>query len=102
MITKYMEYCCICGRPAEWHHIFKGVKQRKLSDLSGMILPLCPEHHRGIMGVHNHKELNVLCEIIGQLAWERDRVIEKTELPFDDLSDEVREEFRAMFGRSYL
>lgn len=103
MITQYNEYCIICGRPnVEKHHVLKGVKQRHLADEDGLILPLCKEHHTGIMGVHNHKELNVLCEIIGQLAWERDYVINQTQLPFDDLSEEAREAFRARYGRSYL
>lgn len=103
MITEYMDYCCICGRPnAEKHHCLKGVKQRHLADEDGLILPLCKEHHTGIMSVHSLKELNVLCEIIGQLAWERDYLIKKTELPFDDLSEEAREAFRSRYSRSYL
>lgn len=102
MITKYNDYCLICGTPAEHHHIFKGVKQRKLSDEDGLIIPLCKEHHTGNMSVHNKKELNILVEIIGQLAWERDYVINQTQLPFDDLSEEAREAFRHRYGRSYL
>ena len=102
MITKYNDYCLICGTPAEHHHIFKGVKQRKLSDEDGLIIPLCKEHHTGNMSVHNKKELNILVEILGQLAWERDYAINQTQLPFDDLSEEVREAFRHRYGRSYL
>ena len=102
MITKYNDYCLICGTPAEHHHIFKGVKQRKLSDEDGLIIPLCKEHHTGNMSVHNKKELNILVEIIGQLAWERDYAINQTQLPFDDLSEEAREAFRHRYGRSYL
>ena len=103
MITKYNEYCIICGRPnVEQHHCLKGHSKRHLADEDGLTLPLCKDHHTGIMGVHNHKELNVLCEIIGQLAWERDYLIKKTELPFDDLSEEARDAFRYRYGRSYL
>ena len=102
MITKYNNYCLICGSPAEHHHIFKGNKQRKLSDEDGLIIPLCKEHHTGNMSVHNKKELNILVEIIGQLAWERDYVINQTQLPFDEISEEAREAFRQRYGKSYL
>lgn len=103
MITKYNDYCLICGSPAvDHHHIFKGVKQRKLSDEDGLIIPLCKEHHTGNMSVHNKKELNILVEIIGQLAYERDYVINQTQLPFDDLSEDARDAFRLRYSRSYL
>jgi len=104
MITKYNEFCLICGRPKNnMHHIFKGQKQRALADEDELIIPLCLEHHTtGNFSVHHTKELNILCEIIGQLAWERDYLIKKTELPFDDLSEEAREAFRSRYGRSYL
>lgn len=102
MITKYNDYCLICGSPAEHHHIFKGNKQRKLSDEDGLIIPLCKEHHTGNMSVHNKKELNILVEIIGQLAFERQWIINQTQLPFDDVSEEAREAFRQRYSRSYL
>jgi hypothetical protein len=69
-------------------------------------MPLCPEHHTGNMSVHKKKELNILVEIIGQLAWEREYLINRQILPFDDshdeISDEAREAFRTRYGRSYL
>ena len=100
MITKYNDYCIICGRPKQdMHHCLKGNKQRKLADEDELIIPVCREHHEAI---HKHKELNVLVEIIGQLAWERDQLISNQELPFDDLSEKVREDFRYRYGRSYL
>lgn len=102
ILTNYNEYCLICGKPAESHHIFKGNKQRKLADEDKLIMPLCQEHHTGNMSVHNKRELNVLCEIAGQLAWERQYLINKYQLPFDDLGDEAREAFRNRYGMSYL
>ena len=100
MITKYNDYCLICSKPKnDMHHCLKGVKQRHLADEDGLIIPLCRECHEK---VHKHKELNVLVEIIGQLAWERDQLISNQELPFDDLSEAVREDFRTRYGRSYL
>ena len=107
MITKYNDFCLICGSPrTDMHHCFKGTKQRHLADADGMIIPLCQEHHTGNMSVHQKKELNVLCEIIGQLAWEREYLIEQMILPFDDshdeISDNARNAFRSRYGRSYL
>lgn len=108
MITKYNDFCLICGRPKDnMHHIFKGQKQRALADEDELIIPLCLEHHTtGNLSVHHTKELNVLCEIIGQLAWEREYLINRQILPFDDshdeITEEVREAFRQRYGRSYL
>ena len=100
MITKYNDYCIICGRPRDdMHQCLKGVKQRHLADEDELIIPVSREHHEAI---HKRKELNVLVEIIAQLAWERDQLISNQELPFDDLSGRVREDFRTRYGRSYL
>ena len=100
MITKFDELCIICNKPAtDHHHIFKGVKHRALAVKDGLILPLCREHHEE---VHNTKELNVLCQIIGQLAYERDFLIQKYELPFDDLATECRAAFMERYSKGYL
>ena len=96
MITDFNEYCIICGKPAEIHHIFKGNKQRALCTEDELLLPLCSEHHRGNMSVHQKKELNILCQIIGQLAYERDRCAEGYTL------EAARESFRQRYGKSYL
>ena len=100
MITKYMDFCIICSKPKDdVHHCFKGHKQRHLADADGLVIPVCRECHEKI---HKHKELNVLVERIGQLAWEREQLISNQELPFDDLSAAVREDFRSRYGRSYI
>ena len=100
MITKFDELCIICNKPAtDHHHIFKGVKQRHLCTEDELLLPLCREHHEA---VHNTKELNVLCQIIGQLAYERDFLIQKYELPFDDLAKECRAAFMERYSKGYL
>lgn len=96
IITNYPEYCLICGKPAEAHHIFKGNKQRKLSDEDLIIMPLCPDHHRGNLSAHQTKELNVLCEIIGQLAYEKKKCAEG----YGEAA--ARESFRLRYGRSYI
>ena len=97
MITEYMDYCVICGRPnVERHHCLKGNKQRRLADEDELVLPLCREHHTGIMSVHMIKELNILCEIIGQLAYEKKKCAEGYG------ESAARESFRIRYGRSYL
>lgn len=107
MITEYNDYCIICGKPrTDMHHCLKGHKQRHLADEDELLIPLCQDHHTGNMSVHNTKELNILVEIIGQLAWEREYLINRQLLPFDDSHDEIsqeaREAFRSRYGRSYL
>lgn len=100
MITKYNDFCLICGRPKDdMHHCLKGHKQRHLADADGLIIPLCRSCHEQ---VHKRKELNVLVEIIGQLAYERQWLIEQTQLPFDDLGEEAREAFMVRYSRSYI
>jgi Zn-finger protein len=104
MITQYDSYCLICAKPKDdIHHCLKGHKQRHLADEDGLMIPLCRECHEQ---VHKKKELNILVEIIGQLAWEREYLINRQILPFDDshdeISDEAREAFRTRYGRSYL
>lgn len=94
MITEYNDYCIICGRPrTDMHHIFKGHKQRHLADQDELLIPLCREHHEAI---HNTKEYNLLCEIIGQLAFEKDLCAEGMN------RENAREAFRIRYGRSYL
>ena len=97
MITEYNDYCIICGKPrTDMHHVFKGHKQRHLADEDELLLPLCREHHEGNMSVHNKKELNVLAEIIGQLAYEKKKCAEG----YGEAAS--RESFRIRYGRSYL
>lgn len=109
ILTKYPDYCLVCGKPAEKHHIFKGNKQRKLADSDLLIMPLCYEHHRGNMSVHMKKEMNVLCEMCGQLAWERKYLADKLasdeklgHQSAEDWMDEAREAFRQRYGESWL
>lgn len=96
MITDFNDYCIICNKPAEIHHIFKGVKHRSLATEDELVLPLCPEHHRGNMSVHQKKEMNVLCQIIGQLAYEKSKVAEGM------TEKEARVDFTRRYAKSYL
>lgn len=97
MITEYNDFCIICGKPrTDMHHCLKGHKQRHLADEDQLLIPLCQEHHTGNMSVHQRKELNVLCEIIGQLAYEKKKCAEG----YGEAA--ARESFRIRYGRSYL
>lgn len=101
IITKYTQYCLLCGTPAsETHHCLKGVGKRHLAESDGLKIPICRKCHDEI---HRHSNaLNVAVEIIGQLAWERQWIIYQTQLPFDDLSEEARDAFRQRYGKSFL
>lgn len=82
-----MDSCYICGRIAHHtHHVFQGVGRRKLSDIYGLTVRLCPECHHN---VHSHPRDYVwLKEEFQRKAmkennWSIDQFIEK-------------------FGRSYI
>lgn len=97
MITEYNDFCIICGKPrTDMHHCMKGHKQRHLAEEDELLIPLCQEHHTGNMSVHQRKELNVLCEIIGQLAYEKKKCAEG----YGEAA--ARESFRIRYGRSYI
>lgn len=78
------------------HHCFKGVKHRHLADDDELLLPLCHEHHLGDMSVHKNKEMLVMSQIIGQLAYEKQKCAEGLDV------EAAREDFRRRYGKSYL
>ena len=97
MITEYNDYCIICGKPrTDMHHTLMGNKHRKLSSEDELLIPLCHEHHEGNMSFHQTKELKILGEIIGQLAYEKKRCAEGYS------EDAARDSFRIRYGKSYL
>lgn len=104
IITKYENYCIICGKPTNHtHHCIEGTANRAMSEKYGLTIPLCPEHHNmGNKSVHHQTEMNVMSHIIGQLAYERRYCAEKRGLPFEPLEEEARQSFRERFGKSYL
>lgn len=98
-ITKYTDYCIVCGKHGtERHHIFKGVKQRALAEQDGLVVHLCPTHHRDTKrGVHGRNtELNTMLMIIGQLQYEK----QKCASGYSEES--ARESFRLRYGKNYL
>lgn len=84
-----MRSCYICGRTdwVEIHHVFSG-PYRKKSTKYGMVVPLCKWHHtEPPKGVHANQKRNLALKREFQEKFERNH---------------TREEFRAIFGKSYL
>lgn len=83
------KWCYLCGRQTdlEKHHIYAGIGNRKWSERYGLWVYLCGSCHRGSHGAQYEKQINVRLKEEGQ------REFEKTH---------TREEFRQIFGKSYL
>lgn len=81
--------CCVCGNPnTEEHHVLFGTANRKLSDKYGYVVRLCPEHHRGNCGVHFDRGLDLHLKRLAQKHFEE--------------HNGTRDDFRRIFGKSYL
>lgn len=68
--------CLICGQPAELHHVREGQGAAQRAQ-DALVVPLCPDHHRGNDGIHSRKtfylrhkldELDLLAMTIERLA----------------------------------
>jgi hypothetical protein len=82
--------CFICRTTygLHQHHIFFGYGNRQISDEQGCWVYLCARHHNmSNLGVHFDKELDI------RLKQECQKEFEK---------NESREQFRRIFGKSYL
>lgn len=104
MITKFEDLCVICNKPAQHrHHCLNGNGKREIADRWDAIIPLCADcHNMSKNSVHLNPKMEAMSHIIGQLWIERQMLIEKYQLPFEDLSEETREAFRELIGKSYL
>lgn len=83
--------CYVCGkvRGLHDHHILFGTANRKLSELYGLKVWLCVEHHTGSNeAVHHNKELDMNLKKLAQKYYEANYG--------------TREDFRETFGRNYL
>lgn len=83
-----MSSCIICGKYAELHHVFFGLKQKKWSDKYKFYLPLCYEHHRGNNGPHMNRKVDLAYKTMAQKHFEA--------------HIGTREQFIHEFGRNYL
>lgn len=90
ILTDDLESCYACGSMVniELHEIFFG-STRNSSKRYGLVVPLCPECHKGTYGVHGSKGklLNTTLKEEGQRAFEK-------RYPATD--------FIKVFGRNYL
>ena len=81
--------CLVCGNPnVQYHHIFYGTSNRKISDRYGYIAPLCLNHHTGQSGVHFNKELDMQLKQYAQRHYLENH---------GDINDFIKD-----FGKSYL
>ena len=87
-MERRMRKCYLCGsfRNVEKHHVYSG-PYRKASEKHGMTVDLCASCHRGPHGVHQDAELN-----------------KRLKAGFQGKFEEThsREEFRRIFGKSYI
>ena len=94
MITKYQDYCLICGKPrTDIHHLVFGNAKRRLADHDGLTMPCCRECHEKM---HNDKAMQVMSHIAGQLLYERNYCAAGS------TPEDAREHFRYRYGTSYL
>lgn len=83
--------CFICHTQngfMERHHIF-GAANRHFSEDYGLVVYLCYRCHRSKWGVHQNRDLMDKLHRIGQLA-------------YMEHYDQSEDEFRQIFGKSYL
>lgn len=82
--------CFVCGKTYDLavHHVYEGTANRRISDATGMTIFLCHFHHNmSDEGIHFNKELDLSVKRYAQEIYEREH---------------TREEFRSLFGKSWL
>lgn len=84
-------YVCKATIPLEYHHVFFGGRNRKKSDEDGLVVTLCPAHHRGTDGVHgkNGHSLDLKLKQEAQKIWM-------------EYYGKTEDEFRTRYGKNYL
>ena len=90
-IVQENKYCLTCGSIYNLHnhHIYFGVKNRKISDENGFTCWLCHRCHEGTNGIHgkNGHKLDLELKRLCQKKFEETR---------------TREEFICLIGKNYL
>lgn len=89
-IIQTEKRCYVCGTTYNLHdhHIFYGNSNRKQSEKHGLKVWLCAhDHNMSVAGVHFNKELDTELKQMAQAKFEETH---------------TREEFRAVFGKSWL
>ena len=105
IVTKYEKYSVFSGAPKECdHHLIPGTGMRELSERYGLKIPLLNSEHNAsskgtIYQIHGNPAAEHLSKIAGQLAFEKEYY---RKCMFDSNDDPAREEFRKLFGKSFL
>lgn len=95
MITEFEDICFICGKPREEvHHLIFGRGMRNLADKDKIVAPMCFDCHKRL---HLDGMAADMSKIIGQLAWEKKYITDKSAAEQD-----ARQAFKDRYGRSYL
>ena len=105
IMTKFMNYCMICGKPVEEvHHALYGNKH-KLADEDKLLMPLCRYHHNSSnMCVHQNMEMKALSQMLAQACWEKQWLAENA---YKDKGVEgnlkaAKDAFFKRYGENYL
>ena len=108
IITKYEDLSVFSNEPAEVrHHCLFGRGIRELAEQDGVWIPLrnC-EHNMSSKGtiyqIHGNVAAEKLSKMLGQMAWEKNYIVNKYQLPFEDVNEEAREAFINRYGKSWL
>lgn len=92
IVTEYENICIICGRAAEAeHHLIFGTAGRNLSEKYGLKVPICNGCHtmnEKCRRIHDNPMAEKLSKMLGQAIFEA--------------KVGSRDDFRKIFGRSYL
>ena len=89
IIVEDMTKCVLCGNPnVEIHHAIHGTANRKIADKYGLTIPLCHEHPLGVLGPHLNRTVDLAYIKSAKQAIES--------------QVGTREEFRKLFGKSWL
>lgn len=89
-IVQDSKECWVCGTTLslQRHHVFYGNANRRLSEKYGCWVWLCGRHHTGNVGVHFSPDMDSKLKKYTQECFEN--------------QCGTREDFRAIFGKSYL
>ena len=89
-IIQKEKQCYVCGTTYNLHdhHIIFGTANRRNSERFGLKVWLCQEHHTGNAGVHFNRDFDLALKKLAQRKFEAEYG--------------ARNEFRSIFGKSYL
>lgn len=111
IITKWMQYCMVCGKPREHtHHALYNTGKRKLATEDQLLMPLCMYHHEDSKnGVHNNAGMKAFSQALAEAIWEREYIAKKlaekdgrTFYTKDDVLQEAKDAFFKRYGEFYL